>query len=62
MPALDFPSSPTLGQVYSAANKTWTWDGSKWIISQYDKAANTEVTDYINEKFEEAVSFAIFFS
>ena len=62
MPGLDFPSSPTLGQVYTAANKSWTWDGSKWIITQYNNAIDSDVTDYINEQFEQAVAFAIFFA
>lgn len=61
MPALDFPSSPSNGQVYTAANKSWTWDGSKWIVTQYNNAIDSDVTDYINSKFDEAVSFAILF-
>lgn len=28
--ALDFPASPTLGQQYTAAGITWTFDGVKW--------------------------------
>src|SRR5262245_46792068 len=31
MAALDFPSSPTTGQIFSGAGVTWTWDGAKWI-------------------------------
>src|SRR4249919_3258248 len=27
---LDFPASPTVGQTFSAAGVTWTWDGVKW--------------------------------
>jgi hypothetical protein len=29
--ALDFPSSPTVGQVYTANGKSWQWDGVSWI-------------------------------
>ena len=29
--AVDFPSSPTPGQVYTQAGATWTWDGVKWV-------------------------------
>ena len=29
--ALDFPSSPTVGQVYASAGLQWVWDGAKWI-------------------------------
>ena len=31
MAALDFPSSPTVGQVYTANGKSWQWDGVSWI-------------------------------
>jgi len=27
---LDFPNSPTIGQVYTAVGITWTWDGVRW--------------------------------
>ena len=30
---LDFPTSPTLGQQFTAAGVTWTWDGAKWLPS-----------------------------
>jgi hypothetical protein len=32
MAALDYPSSPTVGQTYSANGKTWAWDGVTWLI------------------------------
>lgn len=28
--ALDFPPSPTEGQVYTLGAKSWTWNGSGW--------------------------------
>lgn len=31
MAALDFPSSPTLNQIYTANGRTWLWDGSSWV-------------------------------
>ena len=31
MAALDFPSSPSLNQRYTANNATWQWNGSAWI-------------------------------
>lgn len=31
MAALDFPTSPTLGQTYTANSRTWKWDGSTWL-------------------------------
>jgi hypothetical protein len=30
---IDFPASPTLGQQFTAAGVTWTWDGTKWTAS-----------------------------
>ncbi len=30
MAALDFPSSPTVGQTYTANGRTWQWDGVSW--------------------------------
>lgn len=29
--ALDFPNSPTSGQVFSAGGGAWLWDGVKWV-------------------------------
>lgn len=34
--ALNFPSSPTVGQTYTSSGKTWKWDGTSWV-------ANTDV-------------------
>lgn len=28
--AIDFPSSPTVGQTYTYQNRTWTWNGTAW--------------------------------
>lgn len=30
---IDFPNAPTVGQVFTAAGGTWTWDGVKWTPS-----------------------------
>jgi hypothetical protein len=27
---IDFPNSPTVGQVFSSGAASWTWDGTKW--------------------------------
>lgn len=29
--AMNFPDSPTPGQVFTFANRTWVWNGSTWI-------------------------------
>lgn len=31
MAALDFPTSPTIGQTYTANGNTWAWNGTAWI-------------------------------
>jgi hypothetical protein len=30
---LNFPDAPTLNQVFTAAGRSWSWDGTKWIVS-----------------------------
>lgn len=30
--AINFPSSPTLNQEFTADGKTWYWDGEKWVF------------------------------
>lgn len=32
MPALDFPSSPTLNQIYTANGKSFQWNGTQWVV------------------------------
>ena len=29
--ALDFPASPTNGQIFTGGGATWMWDGTKWV-------------------------------
>jgi hypothetical protein len=30
MPAIDFPNSPTVGQLFTVGDVTWEWTGSVW--------------------------------
>ena len=30
---IDFPANPTVGQQFTAAGVTWTWDGTKWTAA-----------------------------
>lgn len=32
MAALDFPNTPAVNQVYTAAGASWQWDGVKWVV------------------------------
>ena len=29
--ALDFPASPTTGQIFTSGASSWRWDGAKWV-------------------------------
>lgn len=31
MPLLNFPTNPTLGQIYTIGNNSWEWNGVAWI-------------------------------
>lgn len=31
MAALNFPTSPTLNQIYTANGSSWSWDGTSWV-------------------------------
>ena len=33
MASMNFPAAPTNGQVYTYAGKSWTWNGTGWIIT-----------------------------
>lgn len=37
MAALDFPTSPTTNQTYSANGNIWTWNGASWISGSTTK-------------------------
>jgi hypothetical protein len=28
---IDFPASPTIGQIFTSGASSWRWDGSKWL-------------------------------
>lgn len=30
MPAIDFPNSPTVGQLFTVGDTTWEWTGTVW--------------------------------
>jgi hypothetical protein len=30
--ALQFPSSPTPGQIFSSGANNWIWDGTAWVV------------------------------
>lgn len=48
MAALDFPASPSVGQVYSANGVTWKWNGTVWEPQQIknSRASFTRTTNF----------------
>lgn len=32
MPAIDFPNSPSVNDLFNVSGKTWRWDGSAWLL------------------------------
>lgn len=39
--AINFPDTPTTNQTYTSGNRTWKYDGEKWVvINQADNASN----------------------
>jgi len=55
MAALDFPSSPTLGQVYTANGKSWKWDGITWQGMLLEVVFETETQTLTNKTIEKAI-------
>lgn len=46
MAAIDFPSNPTLGQIFTASNKEWQWDGTAWqLVSSDTNVISTTLID-----------------
>jgi hypothetical protein len=42
--ALDFPTSPSPGQIFTGASNTWTWNGTGWMPSGGAGAGGASVT------------------
>lgn len=47
MANLDFPSSSSVGQVYTANGKSWTWNGLAWTAS-LNASVNSSITNIID--------------
>lgn len=57
---LDFPASPTVGQIYSSVNKYWRWTGSAWNLIQgatSDTFAPLDGGNFADTPFGNATSF-----
>lgn len=45
--AINFPDNPTLGQTFTSANRTWTYNGSAWV-GDYSSTGNADTIDGID--------------
>jgi hypothetical protein len=44
--ALTFPSSPSVGQVFSSATRSWAWDGTTWVSIPTTQKLSTKSGNY----------------
>ena len=52
MPAINFPSSPSINQVHTANGKTFVWDGSSWVDNTFRSISNLDIQGVLSEKVE----------
>lgn len=45
----NFPSSPTVGQIYTFEDKSWKWDGVAWTLQSMSDTVVTYVEDSLEE-------------
>lgn len=48
MANINFPSSPTSGEIYTFNTRSWIWNGYAWD-SYFDSANNVEPTIFLND-------------
>jgi hypothetical protein len=34
MASIDFPNSPTVGQVFTSGTRSWVWTGTVWDVAK----------------------------
>lgn len=44
---IDFPNSPTTNDIYTVGNRTWRYDGEKWVIINQANNINNQIYDII---------------
>jgi hypothetical protein len=47
--AIEFPSNPTVNQIFTAGGKTWIWIGSRWRQLVTGTSVSATVPDYPTE-------------
>lgn len=53
--AIDFPNTPTLNQVFTASNRSWKYDGEKWVGISSDVYLYGSVRDNIIRAYMEVI-------
>lgn len=43
--AIDFPDSPSVDQTYTSGDRTWRWDGEKWLVVNQNAANSLYLYD-----------------
>ncbi len=41
MSTLNFPSNPTIGQTHTVGSRTYTWNGTAWVVSSSSVSGTT---------------------
>jgi len=49
---IDFPNSPTVGQIFTSGDKSWIWGGTVWVAAASTQVAegNVELSEYWHQK------------
>jgi hypothetical protein len=43
MASIDFPSGPTVGQMFTAGNRSWVWTGTTWDVAKETSVGSTNL-------------------
>jgi hypothetical protein len=43
--AIDFPNTPNINDIYNVGNRTWIYDGEKWVIISQANNTNNQIYD-----------------
>lgn len=47
--AINFPDTPTTGDTYTVGDKTWKYDGEKWVIFSAIEVTTQQRNNIINQ-------------
>lgn len=56
MTTINFPSSPSLDQIYSFSGKRWIWNGVGWVALTAPRASDAELRDRATHTGTQAMS------